>query len=41
MERENEYIHFILKKESDIITPGLHFIFKKPYYVLVERWIQV
>ena len=40
IEKEDEYIHFLLKEKNDVITPGLNLIFQKPYYVEVERWIK-
>lgn len=36
---EGEYAHFILKKDVEIITPGLNLIFGSPYLAKVKRVI--
>lgn len=36
---ENEYTNFMLKKEVEIITPGLNLIFGKSYQASVKRVI--
>lgn len=36
---ENEYTNFLLKKEVEIITPGLNLVFGSPYYASVKRVI--
>jgi len=37
--KDQEYVEFLLKKEIDIVTPGLNLIFKNPYSVTVNRVI--
>lgn len=38
-EDSSDYVKIELKKEIDIITPGLNLIFKAPYQVVAERMI--
>ncbi len=33
----NETVTFTLKKELEIVTPGLQFLFSRPFYVEVSR----
>lgn len=37
--KDNKYVEFNLKKELDIVTPGLNLVFKNPYSVTVKRVI--
>ena len=39
IEEDGNYKTYILEKKVDIITPGLNFLFKNPYYVVIKRSI--
>lgn len=38
-QNENEYVNFTLKKEVEIITPGLNLVFGSPYQASAKRVI--
>ena len=39
IEEDGNYKTYILEKKVDIITPGLNFLFKNPYYAVIKRSI--
>lgn len=39
VKEEHNFTQFVLKKETEIITPGLNLILKNPYEITIERTI--